>query len=110
MVRPQQKNVVLVKDFGRKIIQAWSAGAGHIFKTIPTAKACLFLYERWQFVGCDKDVDYLENSVESITVFYASQMLNDMSTLAADDQLDGSPCVYLAAAKCRRLVHRWSAG
>lgn len=86
-----------------KILQAWSACVGPVCWEASYSKCKPIAGQTQELVTSDKDVGFLHKFVPTFVEVFASQLLDNRSSLTCEEQLKGSVRVYIAAGKSEKL-------
>ena len=107
-LRPEQKNVDLLEDLITMYCPPGGLVLDAFMGTGSTLKACLRARPHRRFVGCDKDKDCIEQSMESILQVFADQLMDASSDLKGDEIVSNAAATYTRIYKKKRAQQRRS--
>ena len=105
MVRPEQKNVSLMKTLLAKYCPAGGMVCDPFSGTFAVAKACISLPEHRKCVSADKDEDCFNQCKPSLVEVFAEQVLNEESDIIGTDEVRNAAATFLRLIRASRTNH-----
>lgn len=108
ILRPDQKNVALMKYLVQKLSKPGGLVLHAFSGTFPTAIVCILLDKRRGFVSCNKDSGYVGMSMTGFVEVYAFQLPNIKSDLNGGQKWIEAARLYLSVLKTQSKSCRWT--
>lgn len=97
MARPEQKNVSWMRDVIRKFTKPGMVVVDCCAGTLAVGKAGLSLPEHRRVILCDVDSDVVRQSMPSLVLVFAKQVLSDASDIVGNDEVVAAAKKYISA-------------